>query len=683
MYVKDADKNIIHRLKEEGKILKHETIQHSYPFCYRSETPLIYRAINSWFVSVEKIKEEIIKSNNKTHWIPEHLKEGRFGKWLEGARDWAISRNRYWGCPIPVWKNEKTGKAVCLGSISELEKLSGKKVKDLHRHFIDDLTFPVPGEKGVYKRIPEVLDCWFESGSMPYAQAHYPFENKKSFEKNFPADFIAEGLDQTRGWFYTLTVLGTILFGKSPFKNVIVNGLILAEDGKKMSKRLKNYSDPHLVLEKYGADALRLFLINSPTVRAEEVRFSEKGIEDTVRRVLLKWWNSYSFYMSYAHIENFKPKGVFSKSNNILDKWIISKLQTLIKRSSEELEKYRIYNVVPILLDFIEDLTNTYIRFNRKRFWTEEETKDKIYAFETLFEVLLQFTKVIAPFTPFLSEKTYQQLLQGEKTKKESVHLEDYPEVQKKLIDLELEDAITRVQNVIVLARNLREKLQVKVKIPLNKLTIIHRNKEVLNHFKGLEAYIKDELNVREIAYDSNESQYVKLAAEPNHKVLGPRFGKKMPEFMREVQKLTEDQILQFEAKKSIAICGETLGQDDIEIIRIHQKGHDSCDSNPFITVDLDPTVNEDQILEGKSREVINRIQKMRKNANFNLDDRIYVQYLASNTLSKAMDLHKEYIASQVLAKKIESSSSPHGDLIEEHEIDGENIKIAISRYSN
>ena len=683
--VKETDKKIIQRLKEEGKILKHETIQHSYPFCYRSETPLIYRAISSWFINVEKIKDAILKSNESVYWVPDHIKNGRFGKWLEGARDWAISRNRFWGCPMPIWRNEVSGKTMCLSSVSELEKLTGKKVQDLHRHFIDDLSFSLPKEKGTYRRIPEVLDCWFESGSMPYAQAHYPFENKKDFENNFPADFIAEGLDQTRGWFYTLTVLGTILFKKSPFKNVIVNGLILAEDGKKMSKRLKNYPDPSTVIEKYGADALRLFLINSPAVRSEEVRFSEKGIEDIVRRVLLKWWNSYSFFMSYALIENFKPKGASSKSKNILDKWILSRLQSLIKRTHAEMEAYKLYNVVPALLDFIEELTNTYIRFNRKRFWAEEESADKACAFETLYEVLLQLTRIMAPFTPFLSETIYHQLLKDDKDKVDSVHLGEFPKVSEKLIDVSLEDAVKRMENIVVMGRNIRENTGVKVKVPLNKLTIIHRDKKVLEGFKVLETYIQDELNIKKIEYDTNEAQYIKLQAKPQHKVLGPIYGKKMGEVCKAIESLKETDILKFETKGGIDLLGETFDASHIQIMRLQQKGHEGVVSNPFITIELDTTVSEDQILEGKSREVVSRIQKMRKTANFNLDDRIEVRFQAAHVLSKVMNLHKDYIASQVLAKKIEESSklsgdSPRGQYVEEHDIDGDLIKISISQ---
>ncbi|MBI4041635.1 MAG: isoleucine--tRNA ligase [Deltaproteobacteria bacterium] len=681
LLVKNADKAIIARLKEEGKILKHETIVHSYPFCPRSETPLIYRAISSWFVKVESIKDRLIAANQKTNWVPTHLKEGRFGKWLEEARDWAISRNRYWGCTIPLWKNSETEKVYCVGSIQELALLSGKKITDLHREFIDDITFQLKGEKGRYRRIPEVLDCWFESGAMPYAQAHYPFENKTAFEKNFPADFIGEGLDQTRGWFYTLTILGTVLFNQSPFKNVIVNGLILAEDGKKMSKRLKNYPDPQKILETYGADAFRLYMINSALLRAEELRFSEKGIEDIVRRVLLKWWNSYSFYMSYAQIEAFFPKGFTKSSSNVLDRWILSRLQSLIAHTQCEMNEYRLYTVVPALIDFIEDLTNTYIRLNRDRFWNEEGNADKWAAFETLHQVLFEFTKIMAPFTPFLSERIYVQLAASVPSKMDSVHLERFPTPNSQWIDRSLEDTVYRLQHVLVMGRNLREKIGAKIKIPLKELKLIHRDRSLLKSFEPLENYLKQELNVRKISYDHEEHHYVTLQAKPNHKRLGPRLGKNLKNYLQKITNLSPDDILKLEVGGDLKISDETFSRDDIEILRIQTQDHPFSLSNPFMTVALDNAIEEDQILEGQSREVINRIQKLRKNANLNLNDRIEVQYKTDDSLTKAIEYHQENIATQVLAKKIEKKTVPQGSFKEQTQVDEHSLEIAISVY--
>ncbi|MBX3041866.1 MAG: isoleucine--tRNA ligase, partial [Bdellovibrionaceae bacterium] len=353
--VKDADKDIIADLKKKNRVFKQDTIQHSYPYCYRSDTPLIYRAVSSWFVAVEKIKDGLIKNNKTTAWVPDHLRDGRFGNWLENARDWAISRNRFWGTPLPLWRNQE-GEIICVGSREELEKLSGQKVEDLHIEFVDKITIPSPTGKSDLVRVEGVLDCWFESGSMPYAQWGYPKSNVEEFKKSFPADFIAEGLDQTRGWFYTLSVIGTALFDQAPFKNVVVNGLVLAEDGRKMSKSLRNYPDPMEVLNQHGADALRLYLIDSPVVKGQELKFSDKGVYDIVRKILLRWWNSYSFFTNYGNIDGFVPKGDAKKSPNILDQWVLSRLHALIANTQKEMDAYRLYNVVPQLLQFIEDL---------------------------------------------------------------------------------------------------------------------------------------------------------------------------------------------------------------------------------------------------------------------------------------------------------------------------------------
>lgn len=682
-HVKEADKDVIRHLKENGKLFKHDTITHSVPFCWRSDTPLIYRAISAWFVSIEKIKERLVANNRDTHWVPEGLRDGRFGNWLSEARDWNISRNRFWGNPLPIWKNNETGEFICVGSIKELEKLSGQKITDIHRENIDDIVIPAKEGKGEFRRIPEVLDCWFESGAMPYAQSHYPFEDKASFEKSFPADFIAEGLDQTRGWFYTLAVLGTALFDTLPFKNVIVNGLILAEDGKKMSKRLKNYPDPQTVIDTHGADALRLYLINSPVVRAEELRFSEAGVKDVVRRVLLKWWNAYSFFTSYATIDKWIPSEKLSlSSENILDRWIISRMQSLLSRTEKEMELYHLYNVVPALLDFIEDLTNTYIRLNRKRFWGEENSPDKESAYQTLYHVLFTLSEVMAPFTPFLSESMYQNLKSGRNDTFESVHLADYPLANEKLISNELEESVSLTEHVILMGRNLREKQNIKVKIPLKKLEIIHRNPKILDEIKTLEAYLKDELNVREIVCLTNEDDYVELTAKGNGATLGPRFGKKFGLINKAVQKLKSAEIIKLEQGEMLTIEGETISKADVIIYRNIRGNHPHLQSDAFITVNFDMTLAEDQILEGLAREVVNRIQKLRKTADLKLSDRIRLEYNCSGDLAKAIDTNENYIKEQTLALEFVASVNPQGQVRENCDVDGNSLEIGLKAIS-
>ena len=420
------------------------------------------------------IVDKLVSANDQIHWVPEHIKEGRFGNWLKGEVDWGVSRNRVWGTPIPIWINDETGKAICIGSKEELKEYSGVEVSDFHREHVDPLTFDIEGEPGTYRRIEEVLDCWFESGSMPYAQLHYPFENHDVFKSGFPAEFIAEGLDQTRGWFYTLTVLAAAIFDKPAFNNVIVNGLVLAEDGKKMSKSLQNYTPPDNLMEQYGADALRLYLINSGLVKAEEQRFVDSGVHEMTRRALLPWFNAFSFLKTYAEIDEWSPKDGFSSGDNVLDQWMVSRLQTLKEGVSKEMSEYRLYNVVPKLFDFIEDLTNWYIRLNRSRFWGEGMDEDKVSAFNTLYSVLYELSKVMAPFAPFLSEHLYRELsaFSEDKADKESVHLCRFPEFELEQKASGLEVAVDRMQQVVLLGRQKRESVKIGLRTPLSAITV-------------------------------------------------------------------------------------------------------------------------------------------------------------------------------------------------------------------
>lgn len=678
--VKDADKGIIADLKKKGRIFKQDTLQHSYPFCYRSDTPLIYRAVSSWFVKVEAIKDQLVAANTTTEWVPDHLRDGRFGNWLENARDWAISRNRFWGTPLPIWRNPE-GEIICVGSRNELEKLSGEKIEDLHIEFIDKIKIPSPTGRTPLTRIEGVLDCWFESGSMPYAQWGYPETNKEDFSKAFPADFIAEGLDQTRGWFYTLMVIGTALYGKAPFKNVVVNGLVLAEDGRKMSKSLRNYPDPMEVLNQHGADALRLYLIDSPVVKGQELKFSEKGVYDIVRKILLRWWNSYSFFVNYANIDGFKPQGDAAKSPNILDQWVLSRLHGLIENTNREMNAYRLYNVVPHLLQFIEELTNTYIRFNRSHFWQDGMPEEKRLAYETLFEVLTTLSRLMAPFAPFLADTTFQNLKSGLASPSESVHLEKFPVADKSMFRPELEEAVQAMEVLVQLGRNHREKIQVKAKIPLLQIRIIHRNARVLETLKKFEPYFVDELNFRKVVYDANEDQYVAISAKANFPVLGKRLGAKMKSVSAGIQKLALTELLRLEKGETLTVDGETIQLADVEIRRGPKDNNPNLATHQVVSIEVDPTVTPEQVREGLAREVMRKVQAARKSADFQMDDRIALEIACDGALKEAIEHHQGLLVSETLSsnfKLLPLSGDPAGSHTESVDIDGDQLKLGL-----
>lgn len=653
VYVKDADKSIIKHLKEAGKLLVQEVIVHSYPFCPRSDTPIIYRTIPSWYVKVESLRERLAASNDQINWVPEHIKHGRMGNWLNNAIDWCISRNRYWGTPLPIWVNDVTDKHVCIGSIVELQEYTGVLVGDLHREYVDDLTFTLPGEEGTYRRVTEVLDCWFESGSMPYAQLHYPFENQELFEAGFPAEYIAEGLDQTRGWFYTLLVLSTALYDKPSFKNVIVNGIVMAEDGKKMSKRLQNYTPPDILMEEYGADALRLYLINSGLVKAEEQRFSDSGVKDMVRRALLPWYNSFKFFQTYADIDQWQANATPLASSNITDQWILSRLQSLIATITREMAAYKLYNVVPALFEFIEDLTNWFIRLNRSRFWVEGMTEDKAAAYQTLYTTLHELTLCMAPFAPFLSEHIYQLLLPYQGSKNPiSVHLCQFPAARAELIQPTLEAAVARMQNIILLGRQKRNQVKIKTKVPLARLTIIHQEQDMLDEIARLEDYIQSELNIKGLEYSTDEGKYISLFAKPNSPVLGKRLGKEFGAYRKLIEGLSSRQLHQLQDAGSLELQGETFSSDDILIFREAREGTQAV-SNRFISIDMDCTLDAALIREGLAREVVNRIQKTRKDIGLKVTDRIAVHYQADAELTAAIAEHRDYIKHETLCSEL------------------------------
>ena len=645
-HVKAADKAIIKHLKAIGRLVVDSLITHSYPFCWRSDTPLIYRAVPTWFVKVPEIIPKMLEELGKTHWVPNFVKDNRFGNWIANSRDWNVSRNRYWGTPMPIWASDDYQEIVCVGSVEELKTLSGYQgeVNDLHRDKIDDITIPSKQGKGQLRRIEEVFDCWFESGSMPYAGSHYPFENKDQFKASFPGDFIAEGLDQTRGWFYTLTVLGTHLFGTLPFKNCIVNGIVLAEDGKKMSKRLKNYPDPGLVIDKYGADALRLYMINSPVVRAETLRFKEAGVKEIVAKVLLPLWNSYKFFrdqvllMKKVEIIDFQfdPKAE-SSNENVMDRWILASCQSLLKFTNEEMAAYRLYTVVPKLLELIDNTTNWYIRFNRRRLKGEFGIDDTQRALNTLFEVLYTLTRGLAPFTPFITDNIYQRLLphipkalQGEDPR--SVHFLSFPEVREELFDEGVERQVGRMQRVIELGRVSRERRTIGLKQPLKTLIVIHPEESYLADVRSLEDYIAEELNIHSLILSSDEDKYnVQYSVSADWPSLGKKLKKDAQKVKKALPNLTSDDVRQFVQSKTITVDGIQLSEEDL-IVRRGLKEDDSSKTletntdNDVLTI-LDTQLYPELAREGIAREVINRVQQLRKRAKLVPTDDVKMEY--------------------------------------------------------
>ena len=653
-FVRDCSEDICKWLEKEGKLFSKEKHMHSYPHCWRCDTPLLYYPKESWFVKMSSLRDELVANNNKVNWYPDTIRTGRFGKFLENVIDWAISRDRYWGTPLPVWKCE-CGHEECIGSIAELKEKAIDCPDDieLHKPYIDAVHLKCPKCGKEMTRFKEVIDCWFDSGSMPYAQLHYPFENKDLFEKEFPADFISEAIDQTRGWFYTLTALGTALFGRTPFENCIVLGHVLDDKGQKMSKSKKNGVDPFVLLDSVGADATRwhFYTCSAPWL---PTRLSLDSVKETQRGFLSTLWNVYSFYVLYAEIDQFNPlKYKDFKSKNIMDKWIISKLNTLVKDVAEKLDKYDITNAAIEMEEFVDELSNWYVRRNRERFWGSEMNDEKIGAYVTLYKVLTTISKISAPFIPFMADEIYQNLvLSLDKNAPESVHLCYWPEVDEKAIDTKLEEEMGLAYKIVKLGRSARNSVNIKNRQPLSEMLI--SEKTLPEYYSDI---VKEELNVKKVVLGAEMKDYVHFEIKPNLPVLGREYGKLIPRIREALAKFN-----QMELATKVQNGGtEYIEIDDTQIelssenLLITMQGKDgfAFAGEGEIGVVLDTHITPELKEEGMLREILSKVQNMRKDRGFEVLDRITLYISGNKEVEKIAKKFEDTIKHDTLADKI------------------------------
>ena len=642
----EANSGIITRLKEQGRILRHATYEHNYPHCWRTDEPIIYRALNSWFVRVTEIRDKMLALNQQINWVPGHVRDGRFGNWLEGARDWSISRNRFWGSPIPVWRSDNPAypRVDVYGSLDDIERDFGVRPVDLHRPFIDELTRPNPDDptgESVMRRVPEVLDCWFESGSMPFAQVHYPFENKEWFEHHFPADFIVEYIPQTRGWFYTLHVLASALFDRPAFSNVICHGILLDAKGRKLSKKLRNYTEPEEIFATKGADALRWYLVGSPIVRGGDLRLDDSGIDDVLRQVIIPIWNAYYFFALYANADGIRAKPRAS-SEELLDRYILAKTRLLTESVTSHMDAYDLPGAAAELEGFIDSLNNWYIRRSRDRFWAParpSSADDKQDAYDTLFTVLTTLARLLAPFLPLVSEEIYRGL-----TGESSVHLCDWPDPAELPADPQLVAAMDRVRDVCSTGLRVREDEGIRVRQPLLSLTVAGTGVDDLESFIPL---IAEEVNVKEVLFSDDLTAYGQFVLRPNGQELGPRLGKDAQEVF------TAAREGQWEANPdgTVTVAGHTLSDNEFQLALNPVEGTTAAAlrTNDAL-VALDTAVSPELATEGIARDVVRAIQAERKNQDLDVTDRIELSITADAEIIEAVQAHLNYVCEQVLA---------------------------------
>ncbi len=680
MFCKDADPEIIANLESRGLLHKKLAFEHTYPFCWRCDTPLLYYATDTWFIKMTAVKDKLIENNKSINWIPENVRDGRMGHFLENVVDWGLSRSRYWGTPLPVWECT-CGHYHVIGSIEELRRLGENTPEEieLHKPYVDEITIVCEKCKESMQRSPDVLDCWFDSGSMPFAQYHYPFENKEEFHKHFPADFISEAIDQTRGWFYTLLAISTLLFGVAPFKNCIVLGHVNDREGQKMSKHKGNVVDPVPILKKQGADAVRWYFYSGSAPWLPS-RFYEEAVNESQRKFMGTLWNTYSFFVLYANIDGYNPQK--HKSNpsalTVMDRWILSKLNTLTTNIDNNLENYKITESARAIEEFVDELSNWYVRRGRERYWVSELTEDKICAYDTLYTVLVTLSKLIAPFVPFMAESIYQNLVRSVLDDAlESVHLCDFPQAELARIDKELEEKMDLVLKIVVLGRACRSKSAIKNRQPLKALYIRTGSERLSEEYLEL---IKEELNVKEAVFTETDKGFVTYAFKPQLKTVGRKFGKLVPEIRSVLESADGDELMEELERKGEVLLDLSTGQitlerDDLLIETKAAMGLIS-ESIGDISVALDTELNDELIEEGYVRELVNRLQTMRKEAGFEVTDKIEITFKSSELLAKTINKYKEYLSGEVLATSIEEME-PKGH-VGVKDINGEEIVVGL-----
>lgn len=675
MRVFDADVEVIKYLKENDKLFKKQRMVHNYPHCWRCDTPLLYYSKPSFYLEVTKIKNKIIEANKTVHWFPEYVGEKRFGNWLENLNDWAISRSRYWGTPLPLWRCS-CGHDEMIGSRKELAEKAIESIDEsieLHRPYVDDVHIKCPECGGVMTRVKDVIDCWFDSGSMPFAQYHYPFENEELWKTQFPADFIAEGIDQTRGWFYSLLVISVFVTGKSPYKNVLVNELLLDKYGKKMHKSKGNSVEPFSLIEEYGADTIRWYLPYVSPVWTP-IKFDEDGLKEVYSKFFNTLKNTYNFFALYANTDEVDARSLKVKYDDLeeIDKWLLSKYNKLVKYTTDAYEEYDLNKVVRSITDFVsEDLSNWYIRRNRRRFWAHDLDTSKKAVYKTTYDVLVGLTKLIAPVVPFISEEIYTAL-----TNKESVHLAKFPKCDDKLIDEKIEEKMDLVRNLISLGRNVREEAKIKVRQPISEAILDGKNKNIIGDLTDL---IKEELNVKEIKFVDDLSVYMNYEVKPNFKVCGPLLGSSIKSFQGYVKNFNYGDIKNLEEgnKVKINLDGKEIAitYDMLDVRITSKEGFNSThEGNNFIV--LNTTLNKDLINEGIARELISKIQQLRKNKDFNIVDRINIYYSHNDEIEEAIEEYRDMIMKDTLAEQIDERN----DLTEEFNINGIEVKLDVAR---